>query len=141
MVWNVYVRDGKVYVPTMAQTQAGYYLEIGPVDVVQISDTALLCNALARVVRMGNPVVPTPTRAAFPKWVVLEAAGVKSRKAFERTAQLWRIRKTPSSFRFSQASKWDEDGWDGDGDAISQECPGQSEVGDLALSFAAAIKR
>jgi hypothetical protein len=139
MLWHIYVRDGKVYAPTTAQTEAGYYLEIEPVDVVELTDTASICGVISRILKMGNPIVQTPTRAAFPKWVVLEAAGIKSIKAFERTAQLWIIQKTPSYFRIRQACKSDGGGWDGD--IISQDLPVKTEFGELAVAFVAAIRR
>jgi hypothetical protein len=73
----VYIRKGKVFVPTLAETQAGYYLDIQPVEVVEASDRTHLIQTLHKRVTDENPVIPTPM-GTYPKPVVLAPAGVKS---------------------------------------------------------------
>ena len=71
MVWGFYFRKGKVYVPRMARTEAGYYLNIEPVAVVDTDDFGGVVSAIQAAIERGNPAVPTPSRANFPKPVVL----------------------------------------------------------------------
>src|SRR5688572_21248607 len=82
MLWQLYLRKGMAYVPTVAQTGAGFYTNIEPVAVVPVTDSGALENAIKIAMSKGNPIVPTPTRDAFPKPVVLEYAKVKSWSAF-----------------------------------------------------------
>jgi len=76
MLWNIYLRKGMAFAPTVAQTEAGYYLNINPVEVIPAIDADGLRHAVEQVIGRGNPSVPTPTRADFPKPVILDYAKV-----------------------------------------------------------------
>ena len=89
--WIMIIRRGKVFIPTMARTEAGFYLAVDPVEVVDAVNPAAMETALMNVVRRGNPAVPTPSRDGYPEWVVLKHAGVKSAAAFERLAESWAL--------------------------------------------------
>jgi hypothetical protein len=64
MLWNFYLRNGTAYVPTVAQTEAGFYLDVEPVEVVPATDFQALQQAIKRSLNRGNPKVPTPSRAS-----------------------------------------------------------------------------
>ena len=70
-LWHLYLRNGMVYVPTMAQAESGghlgYFMDIDPVEVVSVTDTETLQRAIKEAVGKGNPVVPAPTRDTFPE--------------------------------------------------------------------------
>lgn len=89
--FSVYFRDGKFLVPAVARTDAGYYLDQGPVAVVAGDDRHGLEMTLAEAIARGNPTVPAPSRANFPVPVVLEPAGVKSWPAFEKRSIGWTV--------------------------------------------------
>ncbi len=74
MLWHVYLRNGTAFIPTVAQTNAGFFLDVDPVGVVSATDTEALRHAVKQAIGRGNPKVATPTRAAFPKPVVLSYA-------------------------------------------------------------------
>jgi len=88
---SFYLRRGIAYVPTVAKTQAGYWLGIEPVDVERVSDAEALKAVLLRAISRGNPIVPTPSREHFPRDVMRRYCGMRSFSAFERTTQLWSI--------------------------------------------------
>jgi hypothetical protein len=90
-LWMMITRRGKVFVPTMARTEAGFYLAIDPVEVVDASDLAAIESAFLSAIQRGNPTVPTPSRDGYPEWVVLKHAGVKSASKFERLAESWAL--------------------------------------------------
>lgn len=46
MLWNIYLRDGTAFIPTVAQTDAGFFPDIDPVEVVSASDTEALQHAV-----------------------------------------------------------------------------------------------
>ncbi|HET9697872.1 MAG TPA: hypothetical protein VFP40_13455, partial [Terriglobales bacterium] len=75
-----YVRNDTVYLPVMARTHAGFYLDMEPVEIVSANDVQAFAMALRRAIERGNPVVHTPARNAFPKPVVLRYAKAKSWK-------------------------------------------------------------
>ncbi len=95
---SFYLRRGTAYVPTMARTEAGYWLGVEPVDVEKVADAGALKGVLLRAINRGNPIVPTPTREHFPPDVMRRHCGMKSFSAFERTAQLWSISKNADSY-------------------------------------------
>ena len=111
MVWGFYFRKGKVYVPIVARTEAGYYLNIEPVAVVDADDFGGVVSAIQAAIERGNPAVPTPSRANFPKPVVLRYAGVKSWPQFERESLNWSVEKTVDVYRIVPGRCAPDGGW------------------------------
>jgi hypothetical protein len=95
---SFYIRKGIAYVPTTAKTEAGYWMAIEPVDVAPVPDATALKDLLLKAMARGNPVVPTPTRANFPRPIMERYSGMKSFSAFERTAKMWSISGSGDSY-------------------------------------------
>ena len=93
MLLNLYVKHGVAYIPTVAQTEAGFFLDTEPVAVVPVDNAEALQRAVVEAIRRGNPKIPTPTRAAFPKPVVLKYAQETSWSAFKKNLQTGRWQK------------------------------------------------
>lgn len=55
MLWHIYVRKGIAYVPTVAQTVAGFYLDIEPVVAVPATDVSAVQAAVRQAIGRGNP--------------------------------------------------------------------------------------
>ena len=93
---NVYwgEKSGQVFVPTMAKTDAGFWLEVDPVEQAAASDVSSIAAALQRCASRGNPAVQTPPRSAFPDWVVLKHANIKKLREFENEYGLLSIEHT-----------------------------------------------
>jgi len=93
---NVYwgEKSGRVFVPTMAKTDVGYWLEVDPVEQAATSDLNSIAAALQRCASRGNPAVQTPPRSSFPDWVVLKHAKKKKVRDFEKEYGLWSIELT-----------------------------------------------
>ena len=91
MLWNVYLVDGLVLIPTMAKTDAGFFIEVEPVSVLRSDQAEDIVVALKATIEKGNSLVETPARDSFPKPVVLPCAKVKSWSAFEKKAICWKI--------------------------------------------------
>src|ERR1035438_7530593 len=94
-----YLRKGVAFVPTMAKTEAGYWLGAEPVEVQTVGSVSSLQKLLLAAIARGNPSVPTPTRANFPRPIMERYCGMKSLSAFERTAASWSVSKDESGFR------------------------------------------
>lgn len=92
------LRKGKAFIPTMAQTEAGFYVGIEPVEVVDVSDRLGVEDAMLRAINRGNPVIPTPTRDSFPEPVLLKYANMKSLAAFERSSESWKLSKREGAY-------------------------------------------
>jgi hypothetical protein len=90
MLCHLYLRKGKVFVPTLGHVPGGPYRDIEPVTVVEVSDTHGLWQAFHQTIARGTtPVGPYPRPNPPP--VVLKYAAVKSWGAFARGASPWII--------------------------------------------------
>jgi hypothetical protein len=123
-LWNLYLRNGMVYVPTVAQVEAGPRLDIDPVEVVSITDTETLQRAIKEAMSKGNPVVPALTRANFPKPVVLKYAKAKSWSAFEKETLNWTIVEKSGNYQIKPGRRRPERGWEEDPAKIESLPPG-----------------
>jgi hypothetical protein len=96
--WMLTIRKGQAFIPTMAQTEAGFYMGIDPVEVVDAFDRRAVEDAMLRAIARGNPRVPTPTRDNFPEDVLLKYAKVKSLSMFEKVARTWKFSKRAGAY-------------------------------------------
>jgi hypothetical protein len=98
-LWHLYLRKKTVYVPTVAQTEAGYFMDIDPVEVIPVTESEVIQRAIMAVINKGNPIVATPTRANFPTPVVLKYANVKTWSAFEKGTLSWTIERKSGNYQ------------------------------------------
>ena len=96
--WLLILRKGQAFVPTMARTEAGFYMGVEPVEVVEARNHAAVEQAMVRAVSRGNPSVPTPTRANFPESSLLKHAKVRSLSSFEKSAKSWKLSKRDNAY-------------------------------------------
>jgi hypothetical protein len=57
MLFNLYLRKKKVFVPTCGRVPGGPYRDIEPVTVVEVSDIDSLRQAFRQTIARGNPPV------------------------------------------------------------------------------------
>jgi hypothetical protein len=110
-LWHAYVRDELVIIPTVSRTTAGYFLDTEPVSVSSLRTPDEFARALDVAIAAGNPSVPTPTRAAFPKPVVLPYARVRSWKALERAAKCFSVLRVGAEFELSVTGRGEDGQW------------------------------
>lgn len=89
-LWLLFVFKGKAFVLTMAKTEAGFYMGVEPIDVVDLADKVELEKAIIAAIQRGNPSVPTPPREGFPE-PILKYAKVRSIAAFEKQSKCWKL--------------------------------------------------
>jgi hypothetical protein len=132
MVLNLYLRDGQVYLPTMAQTEAGFFLDVEPVETVPVDDGEALREAIVHAMSRGNPKIATPSRTSFRKPVILKYAKVKSWSEFERNCSNWAVEEQNGHFQIRQAKKRLDRGWEDD-PALVEVLPSNSSFKDVAV--------
>jgi hypothetical protein len=114
MLIHAYLRNGIVYVPTVAVREGGpVYTDVEPVAVVAAADSEGLRRALLDAFARGNAKVPRPA-GTWPDPVLLKHAGVKTWSAFARTAALWSIEEEDGiyqivGYRKRQGGSWEQD--------------------------------
>jgi hypothetical protein len=109
-----------------ARTEAGYYLDIEPVAAVPTTDTTAVREAIKSAIAGGNPRVPTPTRATFPKPVVLTYANARSWADFEKTATLWGVSWDRDRYHLKGYRRRPNQGWEEDPEKLEILPPGTS---------------
>jgi hypothetical protein len=131
-LWLVFLLKGQVLVPTMAKTKAGFYMGIEPVEVVAPPDQTALEQAIIRVVKRGNPSVPTPPGGAnFPKSPLLKYAKMKSISSFDKLAKSWKLSKREGAYLIIPYRARNDSGAEEDaerGEAIPAEEPLETVV-------------
>lgn len=140
MLWHVYLRKGVIFVPTVAKTDAGFFMDIDPVTVVDSANHEGVVDAIKATISKGNPTVATPTRGTFPKPVVLPYANVKSWVTFEKNAFCWKISRNELGFQLRPQRKNFAGGWEDD-PGQSRSFDGERSVDELASSIADQVQR
>lgn len=74
--------QGLVVMPTKAKTEAGFWMDVEPVEVARIDDKNLIARSVKRIAFAPLRTIPTPPRDHFPGPVVLKAGKVRSWSQF-----------------------------------------------------------
>ncbi len=106
--WNKI--NGDVIVPTVVQTEAGYWLGIEPVECASWSDLRSVIVAVQHADARNGRIVPTPSRQNFPKPAVLPYSTVKSMNDFEKKYELASIFRSSEGAYSVERYKPSEDG-------------------------------
>jgi hypothetical protein len=110
-LWHIYMRKGICFIPFVAKTKAGFYLDIDPVKVVKLDDLQLLTLAIEQAMAAGNPIIPTPSRSKFPKPVILKPAGVKNWGEFVKQGACFTIIRQENEFVILETSRNENNDW------------------------------
>lgn len=119
---HLYLRKGRVFIPTSGLVPGGPYRDIEPVAVVDVSDADGLHQAFRETIARGNPP-PPPYPRPYPPPVVVKYAGVKSWAVFARGALPWSIEEDNGIFQIIGRRRT-PDGWVEDSDQTITFAPG-----------------
>ena len=115
-------------------------MDVDPVSVVESFDEPKIIDAIKTTVAKGNPLIRTPTRAAFPKPVVLAYANVKSWATFEKNALCWSISKKEDIWELCSSRKNPDGGWEDDPEQ-TETFTGSMAVDEISKIVASRVKR
>jgi hypothetical protein len=110
MLFHVCLRQGIVYVPTVARRDGGPYTDIEPVGVVPVANTEGIRRALMAAIARGNITVPVP-KGKWPAPVFLKYAGVRTWSAFARGASSWSIEEKDGKYQIDGYRKHPKGYW------------------------------
>jgi hypothetical protein len=85
---SIYRRNGKDYVTACSRTRDGFWLEEGPVDVLDAGDSAALAQAVRSALARSTHGIRSPKDCSSHVNRVVEAAGLKRYSAFARGTAL-----------------------------------------------------
>jgi hypothetical protein len=116
MLIECYLREGIVYVPTVARRASSpIYTTVEPIVVVPLRDRHAVRAALVDSLKKGNATIPDPDPQALrAPPVILKYAKVRSWSAFFRTAWSWSITQEDGAYQILGYRKhpkgyWEED--------------------------------
>ena len=78
-------------IPTVAQAEAGFYMDVEPVTICDANDQDKLREALTKALAMENPVIPTPEVTDDPGSVILDKLGLRKWLPFEAEAMMYTV--------------------------------------------------
>jgi hypothetical protein len=84
---SVDLREGRVFIRSLAKTESGFHIGDGPVLVFSDSDVARIGPALLAALHASRSGVPDPVRGAEPGAELYAAAGVKSLREYSKGAK------------------------------------------------------
>jgi hypothetical protein len=128
MLYNCYLRNGIVYVPTVGK-RGGVYNDIEPVAVVPVANTEALRRAFFDAISRKNVDLPL-IKGKWPPPVLLKYAGVSAWPAFARGALTWNIDETDGIYRIFGHRAHNDGYWVRDPDQTIDFLPGTA-VGDV----------
>jgi len=138
-MWHLYVVEGRVVVPTVALTEAGFYWNVEPCAVVDVADRDGLKDAIQAMIQRGHPKVPTPSQESFKRPVVLKFTTARSWRAFEKKASFWMLSQAEGHFLISRGRLAGRGGWQFDPNCVHQIYKQRLE--DVSASFAEIVQR
>ena len=116
MLFTCYLRDGIVYVPTVARRKSEpIYTNIEPVAVIPVSGLEDVRRALLETIARKNVVIPDRDPKALRAPPLLpKYAGVRSLSAFYRNASTWSISEDDGVYKILNYRKHSKGYWQED---------------------------
>jgi len=122
--------NGVIYMPTIKKTEAGYFLGVDPVTVVEVGDTEQLAAAVAQALARPVPVVPTPPRDAIPQSSTVKLAKLRSWATFDRIKTCWIVSERRGPWQIAlQRNKRDGKGRDKSSIVVFPDGTSLGEIG------------
>ena len=129
MLYNSFLKNEIVYVPTVVKLQTGAYMDVEPVAVVPVANTGALRRAFLDAISKGNAIVPNPPKDKWPPPVLLKYTGAKTWSAFARGASHWHILDKDGKYQI--AGHLVHDGYWKEDPSQKKELPSGSTVKDV----------
>ena len=116
--WHTYIHEGTAFFPTVAQTEAGFFLDIEPISMISATDRIAIEDAIKNVIAKGNPPAPAPDPFTKQKAAILKYTKVKTWKAFEKSALMFSIVKVDGIYKLKPQKHRKDRGWEADTERV-----------------------
>jgi hypothetical protein len=88
---RVYVFNQQLIIPTVAQTEDGFFVDLGPVKVLTMKQLELWEPAILKSLLAGNAIIPTPAPADEPGSAILDKLNIRKWSTFETQAIMYTL--------------------------------------------------
>jgi hypothetical protein len=106
-----YLYQGYVVVPTVAQSEEGFYMDVEPIQVCDSNLKDKLHGLLVEALEGDNPVVPTPHVHEKGSSAVLERLGLKKWMHFEKLATMYTVYKNDQNIFVYRTARGPDELW------------------------------
>jgi hypothetical protein len=111
MLYRFYVYDEHVLIPTVAETEEGFYVDMKPVQLFAATSTEDWKSALYKALAAGNSLIPTPEQNEAGGSVLLESMNLQKWSAFEKRAVMYTIHAASAYVKIYRTGKGPDNMW------------------------------
>jgi hypothetical protein len=108
---RLYVHHEKIVLPTVAQTEAGFYVDVEPIQVFSVKEHAAWKNAVYKALAKGNSFIPTPDGSDDPGSAILEKLNISKWSTFETSSIMYTVHKGGGDILIYRTGKTSDGMW------------------------------
>lgn len=112
---RLYIQHQKLILPTVAETEAGFFIDTAPVQVFEIADIDSWKSAMYLALVEGNKLVPTPERSDDPGSAILDKLDINKWSTFETSAVMYTLQTGGRYIHMYRTGKGADRMWSNDG--------------------------
>jgi len=87
------VQHEKIVLPTVAQTEAGFFVDVEPIQVFRVEEHNAWKNAIYKALVKGNSIIPTPDGSDEPGSAILEKLNISKWSTFETSSIMYTVHR------------------------------------------------
>jgi hypothetical protein len=112
MLYRFYVYDEKIVIPTVAETDEGFYVDTRPVLRFAVAQMESWKSAMYMALAEGNKRIPTPEPSDSGSSVLLESLDITKWSVFEKRAVMYTVHANNSYVRIYRTGKGQDGMWE-----------------------------
>ncbi len=110
-LFRFYLHQGKVITPSVCETEAGFFVDQGPLTVTSMKDPGKVHQAIVKAFIKGNTRIPTPDGSEAAGSIILERLVIDSWSKFEKDAILYTVHLGGRYTTFHVTGRADDGMW------------------------------
>ena len=116
-LFRFYFHQGKLITPSVCETEAGFFVDQGPLTVTSVKDSGKVRQAIIKAFIKGNSQIPTPDGSEAAGSIILERLVIDSWSKFEKDAVLYTLHLGGRYTTFHVTGRGDDGMWTMDEDS------------------------
>lgn len=109
---RVYVFNQQLIIPTVAQTEDGFFVDTAPVQVLNMKQLDQWQGAITKALAKGNEIIPTPDADGEPGSAILDSLNIRKWSTFETHAIMYTLHDGGRYIMLHRTGKGAQGMWD-----------------------------
>lgn len=109
---RAYVFNQQLIIPTVAQTEDGFFVDMAPVQVFSMKELDQWEPAILKALTVGNDEIPTPNAEGEPGSAILDILNIKKWSTFETQAIMYTLHDGGRYVMLHRTGKGADGMWD-----------------------------